>query len=95
MRYTVTRIHHNACRPSRSVQRQDSLGRHVLDGQVERLKRGLSNVLSVCLGVQKNIRERNGKSFRRNPDLVVESVMQDFLHVVLIRDDTVRDKGAH
>ena len=29
VRHTVTRIHHEARRWSRSVQRQDSLGRHV------------------------------------------------------------------
>ena len=84
VRYTVIRIQHNAGRPSRSVQRQDRLGRHVRGGHVERLKHGQSHVLSVCCGVQ-NIRERNGKPFRRQPELVVESVMQDFLHVALIR----------
>ena len=52
VRQTVTRIHHNACRPSRSAQRQDSLGRHARGRHVERLKRGQSHVLSVCLGFQ-------------------------------------------
>ena len=33
-------------------------------------------------------REQNGILFRRNPEFVVERVMQDFLHVVPIRDDT-------
>ena len=32
--------------------------------------------------------------FRRNPEFVVERVMQDFLHVVPIRDDTVNDQRS-
>ena len=41
--------------------RDKTMGRHVRGGHVERLKRGLSHVLSVCLGFQWSFREQHGK----------------------------------
>ena len=64
------------------------LAMFVAGGRVERLDRGVRHALSVILGVQSNFLEQNGILFRRNPEFVVERVMQDFLHVVPIRDDT-------
>ena len=92
--HTVTRIRHEARRPSRSVQRQDSLGRQVHGVHVEILKNDLRHALSVSLGVQKGVRGQNGMFFRRDPEFVVRRVMPDFLRVAPIRDDTVLDKGA-
>ena len=86
VRHTVTRIHHEARRPSRNVQ--DKLARHVHGVHVENLEHDLRHALSVSLEVQRNFREQNGILFIRNPEFVVERVMQDFLHVVPIRDDT-------
>ena len=50
VRHTATRIHHEARRPSLSVQRQDSLGRHARGGQVENLENDLRHALSVSIG---------------------------------------------
>ena len=47
VQYTVTRIHHNARRPSRSRQKQDRLGRHVRGGRFQCVKHGLRHALSV------------------------------------------------
>ena len=88
VRHTVTKIHHKARLPSRNVQRQDSLGRHVHGGHVENHKHDLCHAVSVSLGVQRNFREQSRILFRRNPEFVVERVMMDFVHVVPIRDDT-------
>ena len=70
-------------RASRNVQ--ESLGRHVHGGHVERLKPLLRHALLVSLGV----RGQNGMLFRRNPEFVVERVMPDVLHDVPIRDRAV------
>ena len=74
--HTVTRIHHEARRPSRNVQRQDSLSRHVRGGRVENLKQDLRNALSVSLGVQKGALGQDGM------------FLPDFLRAAVIRDDT-------
>ena len=90
MRNAATRVHHTVRRASRSEQEQDSLGRHVHGGHVERLKHDLRHALSVSLGV--HFREQKWMVFRRNHEFVVECAMPDFLHVVPIRDDTVLDQ---
>ena len=94
VQHTVTRILHEARRPSRSVQRQDSLGRQVHGVHVEKLKHDLRHALSVSHGDQKGVRRQNGMFFIRNPEFVVGRVMPDFLCVAPIRDDTVFNKGA-
>ena len=63
VRHTVTKIHHEARRPSRNVQ--DTLARHVHGGRFQRLKHGLRHALSVSLGVQKGVRE--------HPEYMVEN----------------------
>ena len=75
-RHTVTKIHHEARRPSRSVQ--DTRARNVHGVHVETLKNDLRHALSVSLGVQKGVREQSGNLFRRNTECVVERVMQYF-----------------
>ena len=70
VRHAVTGVHHSVRRASRSVQ--DSLGRHVHGGHVERLKHGLRHALSVSLGVQRSFRGQNGTLFRRSPEFVAE-----------------------
>ena len=65
VRHTVTRIHHEARRPSRSVQRQGCLGRHVDGVHVANLKNDLRHTLSSSFGVQRNFHEQNGILFRR------------------------------
>ena len=84
VRHTVTRIDHDACRASRSVQRQDNLDRHVHGGHLDkrlhkqrtvtRLKHELRHALSVGLGIQGRFREQNGVFFWRNPEFIVECV---------------------
>ena len=85
VQHTVTRIHHEARRPSRNVQRQDRLGRHVRGGRFQRLKHGLRHALSVSLGV----RGQNGMLLRRILEFFVERVMPD-VHLVQIRDERSR-----
>ena len=94
VRNAVTRVHHTFRRASRNDQEQDSLGRHVRGGHLERLKHDLRHALSVSLGYQKSFREQKGMIFRRNPEFVVECSMPDVLHVVPIRDDTVLDQRS-
>ena len=89
---SVTFVDGHCVRHARHASRnvQDSLGRHAHGGHVERLKPGLRHALSVSLGV----RGQNGMLFRRNGEFVAERVMQDFLHVVQIRGDTVHDQRS-
>ena len=43
----------------------------------------------VSLGVEWGLSEENWVLFRRNSQLVVESVMPDLLHIIPVGDDTV------
>ena len=63
--------------------------RHVHGGHVVRLGHDLRHALSVVLGVQMRFREQGGVFLVRNPELIVESVVPDVLHVIPIRDDAV------
>ena len=84
VQHTVTRIQHEARRPSRSVQRQVTLDR------IERLKQEMRRALSVRFWV----RWQNGMLFKRNPEFVEGRVTPAFLHVVPIHDDTALDQQS-
>jgi len=54
--------------------------------------KGLSHALTIGLWVQRRLCQQNRMFFRRNTQLVVESVVPNSLHVVPIRHDAVLDR---
>ena len=46
----------------------------------------------MVLGIHRSFREQDGVVLRHNPELVKEGVVPDFLHVIPIRDEIVRDE---
>jgi len=79
--------------PKRTGQKGSPCTRHGV--HVETLKHDLRHAFSGSLGVQKGVREQSGILFRRNTEFLVERVMQDFLHVVAIREESLaRSKSS-
>ena len=78
--------------PSCIPKRKDRPGRQVHGGHVDRLKPGLRHPLSVSLGGRGSFPGQNRTFFRRNTEFVVESVVQDFLHVQFV---TIPCNGVH
>ena len=66
---------------------QNSLDRHAHGGHVERLEHDMRHALSVGLEIQRIFREQVVMFPGRKQELVVESVVPDFLHGIPIRDD--------
>ena len=91
MRYTITRVHHNAGGAARGIE-----GEHGLDGNihcrcVEGLKHDLSHLLPVGLGVEGSLSEEDGVFLGSHTELIVEGVVPDLLHVIPVGDDAVLD----
>ena len=76
---------------SRGVKRKDGLDIDVHGGDVEGLEHDLSHAFAVGLGVLGGLSKEDGVSFGGDAELVVESVVPDFLHVVPVGDDAVLD----
>ena len=80
--------------PSSVLKRtEDSLGRPVRGGHDENLN-DLRHTFSVSFGVQRNFRVQTGILFKRNREFVVEGLMQHFLDVVPIFDETVNNQRS-
>ena len=60
-------------------------------GSVESFEHDLGHLLSVGLGVEGSLSEKDGVLFWGNSELIVESVMPDLLHIVPVCDDAVLD----
>ena len=89
---TITRVDDETSGSTGSVEGHDGLDGdiHVLD--LEGLEHNLSHALSVVLGVTGSLSEENtGDLAGDDSELVVESVMPDFLHIIPGLDDTGGD----
>merc|ERR1719203_2302579 len=87
MRHTVTRVHHDAGGAARRVKRKDGLDRDVHRGNIECLKHDLRHAFAVCLWVQGRLGQKHWVLFWCHTQLVIKSVVPNFLHVVPIGDD--------
>ena len=89
VRYPITRVKHNTCGTTRSVQGQHGLDGDVHGGGVEGLEHDLCHLLSVGLGVEGSLCEQDWVLLRGHTQFVVEGVMPDLLHVIPVGDDAV------
>jgi hypothetical protein len=87
--YTITRVEHNTCGSTGSVQGEHGLDCDVHGGSVEGLEHDLGHLFSVGLGVEWGFSEQDWVFFGGNTEFIVECVMPDFLHIVPVGDDTV------
>jgi len=88
---TISGVHDDTGGTSRGVQGQDGLDGDVHGGGVEGLEHDLSHLLTVGLGVEGSLSQKDGVLLRGNTELVVEGVVPDLLHIVPVGDDTVLD----
>lgn len=80
------------CGATASVKGKHGLNGDVHGGRVEGLEHDLRHLLPIGLGVHGRLGEQNGVLVRGDPELVVESVVPDLLHVVPVGDDAVVDR---
>ena len=89
---TVSGVHHNSSRPSGGVEGQHCLDVDVHGGGIERLEHDLRHLLPVSLRVERGLSEEDWVLLRSDPELVVEGVVPDLLHVVPVGHDPVLDR---
>merc|ERR1712119_99725 len=86
---TISRVHNNTSGTSRGIQGEGSLDGNIHGGHVEGFKHDLSHLLTVSLGVEGSLSQKDGLFLRGNTEFIVEGVMPDLLHVIPVGDDTV------
>jgi len=89
VRDTITRVEDDTSGTTRGIQGEHSLDGDVHGWGIEGLEHDLGHLLSVGLWVQGGLSQQDWVLLRGNTELVVESVMPDFLHVVPVGNDTV------
>uniref|UniRef100_A0A8C0IZE3 Actin n=1 Tax=Chelonoidis abingdonii TaxID=106734 RepID=A0A8C0IZE3_CHEAB len=87
----IPRVHDNTCGTPRGIQGQHSLDSHIHSWGVEGLKHDLRHLLSVGLGIQGGFSEQDWVLLRGNPQLIVEGMVPDLLHVIPIGDNAMLD----
>merc|ERR1712044_32200 len=86
---TVTGVHDDTGGTSGGVQGEDSLDGDVHGGHVEGLEHDLGHLLTVGLGVEGSLSQKDGLLLGGNTELIVEGVVPDLLHVIPVGDDSV------
>jgi hypothetical protein len=86
---SVTRIENDTSSTTGSIEGEDGLDGDVKCGGVEGLENDLGHLLSVRLGVDGSLGEKDRVLLGSHTKLVVEGVMPDLLHVIPVGDDTV------
>ena len=87
----IARVQHNACCAARSIQGQHGLDGHIHRWHIKCLEHDLGHFLSVALGVQGRLSQQDWMLLRCHPQLIVEGVMPDLLHVIPIGHNTMLD----
>jgi len=88
---TVTGVHDDTGGTTGGVQGQDGLDGDVEGRGVEGLEHDLGHLLTIGLGVEWGLGEKDGVLLGGNTQFVVEGVVPDLLHVVPVGDDSVLD----
>merc|ERR1712165_630937 len=86
---TIARVHDHASGTTRGIEGKDGLDGNIHGGHVEGLKRDLSHLLTVSLGVEGSLSKEDGLLLGGNTKLIVEGVMPDLLHIIPVGDDTM------
>merc|ERR1712201_1652 len=86
---TISRVHDNTSGTARGIEGEDSLDCNIHSGHVEGLEHDLGHLLTVSLGVEGSLSQKDGLLLRGNTELIVEGVVPDLLHVIPVGDDSV------
>merc|ERR1711892_1647796 len=86
---TISRIHDDTGGTSRSIEGEDSLDGNIHSGHVEGLEHDLGHRLTVSLGVEGSLSQKDGLFLRGNTELIVEGVVPDLLHIIPVGDDSM------
>merc|ERR1712212_957905 len=86
---TISRIHDNTSGTARGIEGEDSLDGNIHGGHVEGLKHDLGHHLTVSLGVERSLSQKDGLFLRSNTEFIVKSVMPDLLHIIPVGDDSM------
>merc|ERR1711953_798169 len=92
VRYTITRVHHNAGGAARGIEGKHGLDSNIHCRSVEGLKHDLSHLLPVRLGVEGSLSEEDRVFLGSHTELIVEGVVPDLLHVIPVGDDAMLDR---
>merc|ERR1719427_801972 len=86
---TISGVHDDTSGTARGIKGEDSLDGNIHGGHVEGLKHDLGHLLTVSLGVERSLSQKDGLFLRSNTELIVESVVPDLLHVIPVGDDSM------
>merc|ERR1719228_305326 len=86
---TISRVHDDTSGTARGIQGEDSLDSDIHGGHVEGFKHDLGHLLTVSLGVEGSLSQKDRLLLRGNTELIVECVVPDLLHVIPVGDDSV------
>merc|ERR1712128_116384 len=89
MRHTISRVHNNTSGTAGSIEGEDSLDGNIHGGHVEGLKHDLGHLLTVSLGVEGSLSQKDRLFLGGNTEFVVKGVVPDLLHIVPVGDDSM------
>merc|ERR1719474_479870 len=90
--HAITRVHDNTSGTARGIEGEDSLDGNIHSGHIEGLKHDLGHLLTVSLGVKGSFSKEDRLFLRGNTELIVESVVPDFLHIIPVGNDSVLNR---
>merc|ERR1739838_417430 len=86
---TISRVHDDTSGTAGSIEGEDSLDGNIHGGHVEGLEHDLGHLLTVSLGVEGSLSQKDGLFLRGNTELIVEGMVPDLLHIIPVGDDSV------
>merc|ERR1712119_108853 len=86
---TISRIHDDTSGTARGIKGEDSLNGNIHGGHVESLKHDLGHLLTVSLGVERSLSQKDGLFLRSNTEFIIKSVMPDLFHIIPVGDDSM------
>ena len=87
MGYSISRVHHSFCGTSGYLKRKHCLDRYVHCWDTEGFEQDLCHTFAIGLGIEWCLSQKDWVFFRRDTELVVESVVPHLFHVVTTGDD--------
>merc|ERR550537_1835982 len=96
--HTITRIQHTTSGAAGRVQGENRLDVHIHGRDTKSFEHDLSHALTIGLGVQWRLSQKDGVLLRCNTQLVVKRVMPYFFHVIPVGHNTVLNgvlEGEH
>ena len=82
---TTPRVHDNTSGTTRGIEGEASLYGNIHGRHVKSFKHYLDHLFMVSLRVQWSLSKKDGLFLRRNTELIVEGVMLNLLHVILVQ----------